>query len=41
MDGFVVLAGDVVFKDLLVGMELLLGHERSFGCRLTTAGNIS
>jgi hypothetical protein len=28
MDGFVVLAGDMVFKDLLVGMNLLLGHER-------------
>jgi hypothetical protein len=28
MYGFVVLTGDMIFKDLLVGMKLLLRHER-------------
>src|SRR5258708_30421262 len=27
--GFVVLTGDMIFKDLFVGMKLLLRHERS------------
>jgi len=31
MYGFVVLTGDMIFKDLLVGMKLLLRHERLSG----------